>query len=164
MYNALFGVHPEAHILLSWLELKEDDFYRFRDCYFSKDGKRIIVFTRCGGPNRKDYETMYTVMKNNPLYIRDYDDDYDNTYSSIEFIIPSKYQTMAESMFKKADTLTGAEKFQNLFTLMENNPDEAFKDPRVKKVTENLEQAFANPTGQINTILVNPDGTVEQRG
>lgn len=164
MYNALFGVRPESHVLLSWIELKEDDFYRFRDCYFSKDGSRIIVYTRCGGPNREDYQTMYNSISHNPLYIRDYDDNYDNTYSSIEFAIPSKYKTLAESMFEKADTSTGAEKFQKLFALMESNPEEAFNDPRVKKVTENLQEAFEHPNGKVNAIFINPDGTVEQGG
>ena len=91
LYNALFGMNPAAGYLLGSLDKTKDDFGRFRDAYFEKneDGTgKIIVYTRCGGGNREDYEDVYDEMQDHPLYIKDYDDDFDCTYSYFEFNAP----------------------------------------------------------------------------
>lgn len=165
MFNAFFGVNEIADELLSMLNLTKDDFCRFRDCYFSKDGQSIIVYTRLGGGNRPDYVEVYKTMKAHPNYIKDYDDDFDETYASFEFSIPSEFKDKASSLFKESDTRTGEEKFQELFKAMDSDFDKALEDnPRVKKVTENLMEQFNNPDNKGATALyVNPDGSVEKK-
>ena len=119
MYNMLFGNNEMAGELLKILDLEAGDFGRFRDCYLSKDKKRIIVYTRCGGGNREYYEDMFDEMMEHPLYITDYDDDFDCTYASIEFKLPDEYIEKFKEL--DIDTTTGSEKFDMLFKKMEEN-------------------------------------------
>lgn len=66
MYNMLFGVNPAAYALMSHLHLKyhsescdvegEYPIGRFRDIYLSKEGDKLILFTRNGGGNRHCWE------------------------------------------------------------------------------------------------------------
>jgi hypothetical protein len=88
----LFGVNPASGFILGSLEKTPEDFGRFRDAYYEKneDGTgKIIVYTRCGGGNREDYDHVYNEMYCHPNFIRDYDDDYDSTYSYFEFHAPN---------------------------------------------------------------------------
>ena len=109
MYNVLFGNNELSSELLEILDLDKEDFGRFRDCYLSEDKKKIIVYTRCGGGNREDYQEMFDKMEQHPLYLTDYDDDFDTTYASIEFKLPEKYISTFEKM--EVDTTTGEDKF-----------------------------------------------------
>ena len=90
MYNMVHGYNPLVGILLGVLEVKPDDFGRFRDAYLIKrEGElQIAVFTRCGGGNRADYEDVFEEAREHPLYVEDYDDDFDSTYAYIIFKIP----------------------------------------------------------------------------
>lgn len=92
MYNALFGVNPFAGVLVSMLELETEKYPtgRFRDIYLKKNGEeiRICLFTRNGGGNREDYQCVFDALKLHPNYLRDYDDDFDCTYATIEFSVP----------------------------------------------------------------------------
>lgn len=117
MYNVLFGYNELADKLLEILDLSKKDFARFRDCYLSEDKKRIIVYTRCGGGNREYYQEIFNNMKKHKLYLTDYDDDFDNTYASIEFKLPDKYVSTFEKM--KVDTTTGEEKFKKFLEALE---------------------------------------------
>ena len=161
MYNALFATNNDSDELLSMLDLTKDEFKRYRDCYLSKDGKSIIVYTRLGGGNRPDYQEVYKQIKKHPYYIKDYDDDFDSTYASFEFIIPEKHKERVAEIFKTTDTTTGAEKFQELFTAMDKDMDKALNDnPRVKRFTENLIKQFEDPNAKkikdgVNTIFIN---------
>lgn len=82
------------------LGLKAEDVGRFRDAYV-KDG-RLVVFTRLGGGNRECdgvftgcsgeehscYQPQIKALQNHPLYVEDYDDEFDSTYASFVFRIP----------------------------------------------------------------------------
>lgn len=62
---------------------------RFRDIYFENEGEpKIILYTRNGGGNRDWYEYVFELLSKHPLYITDYDDDFDCTYAYIEFKAP----------------------------------------------------------------------------
>ena len=119
MYNALFGYNELANKLLEILDLSKEDFGRFRDCYLSEDKKRIIVYTRCGGGNREYYQEIFDKMEQHPLYLTDYDDDFDSTYASIEFKLPDKYISTFEKM--EVDTMTGEEKFKKFLEMLEKS-------------------------------------------
>ena len=91
MYHMIHGVNPLAEGLLFTLGYNSEQFGRFRDAFLVEvDGElRIQIFTRCGGGNRDDYEEVFEWAKDEPTYIRDFDDDYDCTYATIEFGIPA---------------------------------------------------------------------------
>jgi hypothetical protein len=90
LYNMVNGVNPLVAVCLGLLDLQPGDVGRFRDAYFMEtDGEpRIVVFTRNGGGNRDDYVDVFERLQQHPLYVRDWDDDYDCTYASIEFRVP----------------------------------------------------------------------------
>jgi len=113
MYNMIFGVSGNSDILLELLSLTKKDFYRFRDCYLDED-KNIAVYTRGGGNNRLCWdcvnmhdlpdnavddqwgdphvpecvEIIQPILRTHGSYIRDEDDDYDNTYCTFYFKVP----------------------------------------------------------------------------
>lgn len=96
---------------------------RFRDIYFENEGTpKIILYTRNGGGNREYYQYVFDLLENHPLYITDYDDDFDSTYAYIEFKAP-------ESIIKFFDGVqTGkianvSEKFQAEIKAMEEGKE-----------------------------------------
>ena len=90
LYNMLFGQNPASGFLLASLNKTSDEFGRFRDAYYEKtdDGGKIIVYTRCGGGNREYYQEVFDEMETHPLFIKEYDDDFDCTYAYFEFNAP----------------------------------------------------------------------------
>lgn len=148
LYNQLFGENPSTDRILDMLNLKREDFGRFRDVYLDSIGAVAMVYTRCGGGNREEYDYVYDELRKHPCYIRDYDDEYDSTYSYIEFAIPLKYQEEAKAMAtgKKPETIQ--EKFEKEFKEMEDPNSEASK--RAQKIAEQINKAIEeNPNGGI---------------
>lgn len=84
LYNLLFGKNPHTSVILALLDLKENDVERFRNCSMSKNG--ISIYTRTGGNNRGDYPNE--LLTNNKCYLRDEDDNIDNTYATFYFKFP----------------------------------------------------------------------------
>lgn len=107
MYNMLFGTNPAADKLLAALGTTKDEVPRFRDAYLDEDG--IVIYTRTGGNNRDAYEDEATYREyfgvtddapigpfNSDLYrlpgfIRDEDDDFDNTYAYFHYTVPDAF-------------------------------------------------------------------------
>jgi hypothetical protein len=112
LYNVLFGENEDTPVLLGMLNVNKAYFDRFRDVYLFDNGKRIRVYTRLGGENRKNYEETWNKIKNHKNYSKDFDDDFDNTYAYIDFSIPEEYIITAEKMFKE-EPLTVSEMFHN---------------------------------------------------
>lgn len=92
LYNMVFGMNPDADKLLSLLGKTADDFGRFRTVYM-EDGF-IVVHTRNGDGNRKDYEYVFEEMSEHPWYSHDADDDFDCTYANIYFKLPEDEKLM----------------------------------------------------------------------
>ena len=91
LYNALMGFNPACIGLLPMLGRKQDEYPRFRDCFLSDDNKRIVIYTRVGGGNRKcgfGEEELYK----DPNFVCTYDDDFDRTYGYYEFTPPSEWE------------------------------------------------------------------------
>lgn len=91
LYNVLYGFNPACFYLLPMLGRKQDDYPRFRDCFLSDDGQRIVIYTRVGGPNR-GCEYGEEKLYKDPNYVKSYDDDFDNTYGYYEFNVPQKWK------------------------------------------------------------------------
>lgn len=101
LYNELFGINEDTPILLGMLGVNKEYFSRFRDVFLCNKGCNIRVYTRTGGENRKDFKDNWDIIKQNPLYIKDYDEEFDNTYAYIDFNIPEKYKETAKKMYIK---------------------------------------------------------------
>lgn len=71
--------------ILSLIGLKESDINRYRGCDIDDD--MIVVYARTGGNNREYY--LNDDLTNNPYYLYDEDDSYDNTYANYYFEIPN---------------------------------------------------------------------------
>lgn len=105
----LHGVNPNAPALLSALKLNPAEIDRLRDVSFGKDGEEIVVhiFCRTGGGNREDYPN--TKLVEHPLYIRDFDDDFDCTYAHYYFRLPEEVKTEVEAQGLKLEELVETE-------------------------------------------------------
>lgn len=55
-------------------------------------GTYIVVETRTGGGNRKDYKCCYKSLWNHPLFVDDWDFDWDETYAGFAFAIPDEHR------------------------------------------------------------------------
>jgi hypothetical protein len=71
------------------------DVPRFRDAWVEKDGLGlpvIVIYTRTGGPNRRDYTSGNKLMAGHPCYLRDTDDKFDSTYATWYFRCPPEHR------------------------------------------------------------------------
>lgn len=123
LYNRIFGENKDADILLGVLGLNKSTFERYRDICLNSEGDIIIVYTRCGGGNRKEYKEMFEKIKKHPNYITDYDDSFDHTYAYIEFSVPDKYKDMCKSISPDKDPMSVSEKFDEECRKMAENPE-----------------------------------------
>ena len=112
LYNKLFGENENAMALLGIIELTRNDFQRYRDVYLNKSATIITVLARIGGDNRKNFKQVFINIRKNKWYIRDFDDNFDNTYTYIKFKIPEKYQYTCKMIAPKEEELTVGEKFK----------------------------------------------------
>jgi len=109
-------------------EAKEMGYYptgRFRDIYFqNEEGSepKIILYTRNGGGNREWYQYVFDLLEKHPLYIADYDDDFDCTYAYIEFKAPESIVKFFEGA-KTGKLPNVSEKFKAEIEAMENGKE-----------------------------------------
>lgn len=126
LYNNLFGVNEEMPVLLGMIGTNAQYFARFRDVELIKNGTVIRVFTRTGGNNRENYQENWNKIRQHKLYIKDYDDDFDETYAYIEFDIPKKYKETARKMFNE-EPMSFEDKFKKELTDMKKPGTDAYK-------------------------------------
>lgn len=148
LYNMIFKENPDADKILSMLDLNREVFGRYRDVYLNADGTEIIVYTRCGGDNRKDYDNVFEMLEGHPNYICDYDDEYDETYCYFKFDVPREYLEEAKGMATGKEPLDVREKFDEAIKEMQKPGSEAEK--RAKEVARRIQEGIeANPQGGI---------------
>jgi len=92
LYNAVAGVDIFAPLCLRLLGLSASDVPRVRDAWFSSDGETITILTRTGGGNRPDYEAENEAMRNVDGFIKDFDDDFDQTFCRFTYETPERFQ------------------------------------------------------------------------
>lgn len=90
LYNMMNGFNPACVYILPMLGKKSDEYPRFRDCFVTEDNN-IAIFTRVGGGNRGQGYGEEKLMEDEN-FIRDYDDDFDNTYATYVFKVPEKWK------------------------------------------------------------------------
>lgn len=150
LYNFLMGENEDAPVLLGVLGLNKEAFGRFRDIYLNADGTEIIVYTRCGGGNRKDYQYVFKKMKERPDYICDYDDDFDCTYAYIKFKVLDKYLDMCKKMATGKEPETVKEKFEKHIEEMDKPGTEAYK--KAEEIAKKFNDAASESNGGIHFI------------
>lgn len=152
LYNELIDENPDAPVLIGFLGLNKEVFGRYRNIYLNAAGDKIIVYTRCGGYNRAEWERVFEMMKKHPNYIRNYDDKDDNTYAYFEFTVPDKYKSTAQHMKPNKEPLTVYEQFEDHIRKSKENPDgpEAQKDIEIAK---KIAEAIQNPDENGNILL-----------
>ena len=171
LYNALFGVNALSPVLLKVLDLDQSggtwSSGRFRDIYLNEEGTKILLYTRNGGGNREHWSDdqeegencgctgciiSYNLPKH-PNYLRDYDDDFDCTYATIEFSIPEEYQADLKQFVSGENPQTVSERFQKLFEDMQSgqNTEETARAENIgKKIFSSLESGDS-------VISINPN-------
>lgn len=142
LYNMIAGVNPAAFFILPMLGEKHPDSYpRFRDCFVTesdvnKGEYEIHVFTRVGGGNR-DCGFGEEELKKHPNFVRDFDDDFDNTFATYCFSIPEEWKDDFRTI-----TIDG-----NLPEISEKYKERLYKV--YPKLKEQLDEIFQND-GQEN--------------
>lgn len=149
MYNLLFGKNPYSGMILSALNLTEGDIGRFRDCWTEE--KRICIYTRLGGNNRKCYCTekeienhsdcyrrQIEILQSHPLYLEDKDDSDNSTYATFYFQIPNDLVPLLK--FMEADKVNTNELWANKLTEIKNSSKEEVrkKYPQLTDIIEKL--------------------------
>lgn len=149
----LHGVNQASGLLLAMLGLNQDQCGRFRDCYLNESGDRILVYTRNGGGNRETYMPDFS---GHPLFVKDYDDDFDCTYATLEFKVPDEFKEVCKELADKTDTRTGADKFKATLEALQSGKETA----STKKALEVGKQIFGAIESNTDGTISTPDGSV----
>lgn len=97
MYDIVHGDGKQrvrfGHYAEVLLNIMLEDVGRFRDCWVEDvDGRLIVaIYTRNGGGNRPDYEAVSKHLATHPGYIEDADDEFDSTYRTYRFAVPTEF-------------------------------------------------------------------------
>jgi len=98
LYRMIAGVNPASFFVAPMLGHHPEETYpRFRDCFIGLEAypqydNHIVIYTRTGGGNRKDYEEGNEFMRSLPEFVTDFDDPHDSTYAYWIFKVPEKWQ------------------------------------------------------------------------
>lgn len=154
MYNLLMGMRAETSAWLRVLGfLTPEAVGRLRDAYVTLvgDEPRIVVFTRNGGGNRGCWQAegcdelkgthgrmclvfVNASLQKHPMYVQDWDDDFDSTYASFEFKVPPEFKELVvEYLSKEGVDAPPMERFRRLIDKMKTGDE---SDPEVKVALE----------------------------
>lgn len=144
MYNQMHGENKDAVALLGMIGCTREMFCRYRDTYICDNGNNIIVYTRLGGSNRPDYKETIEIIRTNPNYLEDYDDDFDETYAYFKFKVPENYLDTTKKMYK-GEPETIKQKFDRELEDMNKPGTEAYE--RAQRMAKFFENAINNDDG-----------------
>lgn len=148
MYEMVCNINPDAGRVISLIDIDPEwliEEARLRDVYLSKDRTKVVIFTRIGGGNREAYKNAIKRLRNHKNYIKDYDDDFDDTYASFEYQIPSNKLVEVVAFLSSSDTTTGGEKLKQSLEKLEKDPDEFLKEhPRFKVMMDDIIKTLNN--------------------
>lgn len=153
-YNMMFGKNPQSALLLAVIGLCEHDVPRFRDVSLGeRAGKPVIeLYTRMGGGNRGHWDgydgdggedcacpgcRADYGLRSVPGFLYDEDDDFDNTYATYYFAVPSEFE---RDVLKLSDVLGNGirKKFgQHLLKTLRRDPTDADKEHDARESERN---------------------------
>ena len=136
LYNRLFNENKDATALLGMINCTRNDFMRYRDVYLNKTGTIITVVARIGGYNRKEYEYVLNNVRKNVYYKKDFDDNFDNTYTYIQFSVPEEYIKTCKMIAPKEERLSVGELFKKEIEDSAIPGTEAYK--RMEKIANEI--------------------------
>ena len=148
LYNKLFGENKHADELLIACDLNRDMFARFRDVFPTTDGKKIMVYTRIGGYNRKSYFDTIRNIRGHDLYLTDYDDEFDETYAYFVFAVPKENIDKVRGLSDNITPLTVHEMFKKEMEEM-NVPGSPAALRAEEIAREIINQADSKPNGGV---------------
>ena len=139
MYNLIFGQNKHSDLILALLHLKKESVGRFRDAFITNG--EIAVYTRNGGGNREHWDYTYDNnegadcpcpgciithhLPKHPNYLRDEDDDFDSTYATIYFSIPTEIRELANSL--ESGNFNPDDRWAEKITTLENESPNLLK-------------------------------------
>ncbi len=123
LYTRLFGESEHANTYLAILGVHRASIPRFRDCLLiNKNNElQILIYTRTGGTNRKQYDACNKdnlegpwnlILREHPNYLKDEDCPQDATYANFYFKIPA--DALSFMKHKEPDTFP-ADKWKTFF-------------------------------------------------
>jgi len=103
LYHMVLGQNPLAIEWLRMLALHPGALGRWRDAWLEdrEDKLVIVLLTRCGGGNRREYEHVFDELEGHPQYIDNQDDPYDSTYATITFDVPPEFQGHIDGLLEE---------------------------------------------------------------
>lgn len=161
LYNAIFGENKSADQLLAMLGLTKASVGRYRDCYLDDKGQ-IVVYTRNGGGNRDDYAEETAELQAHPLYLDDYDDDFDCTYAYYRFRVPEEQRKKAEAILTEQGPRDPCQEFDTLVDNLKTRKvtPETTRALQVRQsIFSGLDRALKDG-GKSAVVQVNKDGTI----
>jgi len=118
LYNWLSSPDPTAPFVLTYLQLDPQVCKRFRDAWIADH--ELAVYTRLGGNNRSRYPEVFELIRKHPHYLRDVDDQFDNTYCTFFFSVPEQYKGEVDSYLEKfGPGMTGDQRWKAGFERLE---------------------------------------------
>ena len=128
------GVNPSTFFILPMLGEKHPDEYpRFRDCFINNN--EIHIYTRVGGNNRNNGYGEEKLQQH-PNFLRDFDDDYDNTYATYVFSIPKEWKNDFEKIKEgklKEISQSYKDRLYTVFPKLKDTFDNLFNNETNKK-------------------------------
>lgn len=155
LYNMLFGENSHASELLDILDLDRAMFGRYRDCFLNSDGRIIIVLTRCGGPNRQDFDDVFVRMRKHDRFIEDSDDPSDETYCYFTFEVPVLYLTQTRPLATGKPFKTIGQKFDEEAKLLDKGDKGATE--RANKIAASMQKQIENNPNGGTIFMGDPD-------
>lgn len=175
LFNALCGTTPGCEALLAALGLNVRDVGRFRDCFLN-EMLEIVVYTRNGGGNRDEFQPVLDRLKQHPLFLRDYDDDFDCTFAYYVFSAPTEirkedWQQIYEETTKAVGT--PRERFARIMGKLgdsgtpKDDPELANALQVGKRILEPIKEMLSKADrskGTISVTEIHADGSVSSHG
>lgn len=102
------------------------DIPRYRDTYTMVEAgePRIVIYTRTGGGNREEYESENSQLAAHPLFVRDFDDDFDRTFAHFCYSVPEPWKESVlrfhEFFSGHPEGLSPRQKFDNSLAAIKN--------------------------------------------
>lgn len=152
LYNMVCGNNPLYNLFLAVLSTTEKfpPIPRFRDAYVDLEGDNaptIVIYTRTGGGNREAYEGDNDAMTLHPLYLGDWDDEFDSTFAYFRFAVPEKYKAqikeIQEGLKNHPKFITPSNKFKMAMDIIEGKPQAAsmaVDDKEAERIGELVEK------------------------
>lgn len=137
MYHMLFSHNPLGPAYLATLGLSPSTVGRYRDAFLRKTDAnevQITILTRNGGGNRETYEEVTESLRKHPLYVTDYDEEFDSTYATYVFKVPEEYEPKLRELAERQDqTVDPMARYKLLLEKLQSGND---NDPEVQKALE----------------------------